>query len=207
MRKPRPAPDPRPPAAFRAAHAAWQAQPVSRRRFLKGTGALLSGLMLPWLPGDLAAEPGRNVPADPVWATLAAVQEHLFPDDGQGPGARRIRAAAYLHQAMALPRFPPAERDFLLQGPVWLDDLARERHGVPFPVLDSDRRESLLRDVARSEAGENWLSLVLLYLFEALLTAPVYGGNPDGIGWQWLAHNPGFPLPTAANTYDRILKK
>ncbi len=204
MRRNRPA-EPPVPATLATAHAAWQAHPTSRRRFLKGAGALLGGLMLPWLPaGPAEAQTGDG---DPVWRTLAAVQKVLFPDDGNGPGADAIQATAYLQQAMALPRFPAAERDFLLQGPVWLDDLAREDHGRPFAALDAGQQDALLRRVARTTAGENWIALVLLYLFEALLTAPVYGGNPDGIGWRWLEHDPGFPLPTGANTYDRILKK
>jgi len=204
MRKPRPD---IPPAPFRQAHAAWQAHPVSRRRFLKGVGALTSGLILPWLPAGAIAAGEEAATASSAWQTIASVQERLFPDDGNGPGARAIRATAYLQQAMRLPRFPDEERTFLLQGPGWLNELARKAHGTDFPALSADRQEALLQRIARSRAGENWLSLLLLYIFEALLTAPVYGGNPDGIGWRWLTHDPGFPLPTAANTYDRILTK
>ena len=46
--------------------------------------------------------------------------------------------------------------------------------------------------------GRAWLSLLLYYIFEALLSDPVYGGNPDGIGWQWLEHQPGKNLLLAA---------
>lgn len=202
MRKPRPD---IPPAPFRQAHAAWQAQPLSRRRFLKGAGALFGGLMLPWLPEGVAADEPAG--SEPAWRILATVQQHLFPDDGNGPGAEAIRATAYLRRAMALPRFPAEERDFILQGPVWLDELAHQDHGAPFVKLAAEQREALLQRIARSQAGENWLALLLLYVFEALLTAPVYGGNPGGIGWRWLEHDPGFPLPTAANTFDRILTR
>jgi gluconate 2-dehydrogenase gamma chain len=38
--------------------------------------------------------------------------------------------------------------------------------------------------------------MLLDYIMEALLTDPVYGGNPNSIGWQWLKHQPGFPRPT-----------
>ena len=50
----------------------------------------------------------------------------------------------------------------------------------------------------------NWLSLLLTYLLEALLADPVYGGNPGGIGWQWLAHQPGFPTPPADKTWYKL---
>ena len=59
----------------------------------------------------------------------------------------------------------------------------------------------MLRHTAGYDGGENWLSTLLLYIFEALLTDPVYGGNPNGIGWKWLGHNPGLPRPTADKRY------
>ena len=35
---------------------------------------------------------------------------------------------------------------------------------------------------------------------------PVYGGNPDGIGWKWLMHPPGFPRPPKGKTYHAFLE-
>ena len=42
---------------------------------------------------------------------------------------------------------------------------------------------------------------VMYYLAEALMLDPVYGGNPDMIGWKWLEHQAGFPRPVAGKTY------
>ena len=39
---------------------------------------------------------------------------------------------------------------------------------------------------------------------EALLTAPAYGGNTDGIGWRWLEYVPGFPLPGSGTRYPEL---
>jgi len=69
------------------------------------------------------------------------------------------------------------------------------------------QREQLLQRIAQANAGENWLSLLLMFIFGALLGSPVYGGNPDGIGWRWLEHNPGFPQPTSNNTYKKLLQR
>ncbi len=66
------------------------------------------------------------------------------------------------------------------------------------------QREALLRRIEQSRAGGNWLSLLLTYLLEALLADPVYGGNPDAIGWRWLEHQPGFPTPPADRTWYRL---
>ena len=42
------------------------------------------------------------------------------------------------------------------------------------------------------------------YLFEAMLSPPSYGGNPNGIGWHWLEHQAGFPLPQAGKRYYEL---
>ena len=68
----------------------------------------------------------------------------------------------------------------------------------------ANRLGVMLRQIEQSNAGQNWLSLLLTYLLEALLADPVYGGNPDGIGWQWLEHQSGFPRPPADKTWYRL---
>ena len=37
-----------------------------------------------------------------------------------------------------------------------------------------------------------------------MLAPPIYGGNPNGIGWQWLKHKPGFPLPEQGKRYYEL---
>ena len=74
-----------------------------------------------------------------------------------------------------------------------------------FAELDDAKREQTLQRIAASEAGENWLSTLILYLMEALLTDPAYGGNPGGIGWRWLQHVPGYPRPPKGKTYPALL--
>jgi gluconate 2-dehydrogenase gamma chain len=37
-----------------------------------------------------------------------------------------------------------------------------------------------------------------------MLTPPAYGGNPDGVGWQWLEHQGGFPLPKVGQRYFEL---
>jgi gluconate 2-dehydrogenase gamma chain len=37
-----------------------------------------------------------------------------------------------------------------------------------------------------------------------MLSPASYGGNPDGIGWQWLEHQAGFPLPEKGQRYFEL---
>ena len=174
-----------------------RAELISRRRFLieaaGGSVALLFGL-----PQAVAAD------AYDPWPTLGAVLEHLLPGEAESPGATEIRAVEYFRFVVSDTRVDREQRDFILQGNRWLDDLARETEGRPFLELDVDGKERLLRQVSRSSAGENWVSMLLTYLFEALLTAPAYGGNPDRIGWRWLQYVPGFPLPGPGTRYTEL---
>lgn len=167
----------------------WRHALLTRRRFLLASAGGLAALFAP-------LGVGAGVRAGNPWPLLAAVQDHLFPAEIDAPGAREIHALAYLQGVLGDPRGDREEQRFILKGAEWLEDLSRQRHQAAFVDLDPLRREQVLREVAGTPKGENWVSTLLLYLCEALLSDPAYGGNPDGIGWAWLAHQPGFPRPT-----------
>ncbi|HED18890.1 MAG TPA: gluconate 2-dehydrogenase subunit 3 family protein [Gammaproteobacteria bacterium] len=185
---------------------------ISRREFLARLammGALAASYPAAALQ-KLRTATGRVVNPDRAykdpWLTLAAVQQQMFPAGDDIPGAGDIRAIVYLRNTLENTAADGEDREFVFNGVEWLNDLAQEQKGKPFIDLDEAQRETLLRKIEQSNAGQNWLSLLLTYLFEALLADPVYGGNPDGIGWQWLQHQPGFPRPPADKTWYRLGK-
>lgn len=176
---------------------ALRAQLFSRRQFLiAGAGGSLALLF-----GIEAA--GAQPPTDP-WPTLDAVLQHLLPSESDSPGAVEINALAYLRFVVDDPKVDRETREFILQGVTWLEELAQQHDPGGFVALDAAQREQLLRRIAGSDAGENWIATLLTYLLEALLTAPAYGGNPDGIGWRWLEYVPGFPLPGSGTRYMEL---
>lgn len=178
----------------------WRERTCSRRRFLLG---LAGGSLATLMPLSVLSS-NNTRPAADHWAVLDRVQDHLFPSEDEAPGAREINALRYLQWVVSDKGIDEEERHFILRGVDWLDDLAWERHDTAFLALSSDQQDELLRQVARSDKGENWLATLLLYIMEALLTAPVYGGNPDQIGWRWLRHQPGYPLPDETNRYRGV---
>ncbi len=181
---------------------------LSRREFLQASG--LAALLAALKPAPVWSKSEAPPTGRPVGftasqrAAIAAVQMHLFPDDGDGPSARDLNALSYLEWALTDPdNIADGDQAFLARGCGWLDELAREEHGRRFVKLTTTQQHALLEKTAASSAGQNWMSLLIYYLIEALLLDPLYGGNPDQIGWRWLNHQPGFPRPTPGHGYRR----
>ncbi len=175
----------------------WQ-----RRAFLRaGLKTATAVALAPYL-GSLAGcsdhanlNNSTEVLSQTPWPTIAAVQDHLFPHDATSPGANDIHAAGYLYQVLQTADFDPEEKQFILDGVQQLDKVSHELHHNAFLQLNTSQREAVVQEVATYRVGDRWLGALLTYILEALLSDPVYGGNPDGIGWRWLEHIPGFPRP------------
>ena len=177
---------------------------TGRREFLK---TLAAAPLLSLSPNQLFAADQHNNGSwqreDP-WLTLSVVHEHLFPADDDSPGAADIHATAYLKSVVELPGIDEEDKQFIKEGVGWLNGLSDDLYDKTFQQLTIEQKEDVLRKVEQSKAGGNWLSLILLYLIEALLADPVYGGNPEQVGWRWLAHQPGYPLPPEHKRYYKL---
>lgn len=174
---------------------------MKRRTFLIGTGGVAAAATLPlaW-----RARPQASLTPDlpdTAWRTLAAVLAHLFPSEANAPGAAEIDVLAYFKAMLDAPGFDATERASIVQGAAAVETLAANQAGRAFAELSGAERETVLRALEAEPAGRAWLKGMLGYLVEALLADPVYGGNPDGIGWRWLDHNPGFPRPPAGKRW------
>ena len=192
---------------------------LERRQFLHNACKATSGLAL--IPSialftacnqktdsqDVTQNTTRNLLQTEPWTTFAAVQLVLFPADGNGPSATDLNTAAYLNFVLTADDTDPEQRDFILKGIDWLNQLANTELKLNFISASSEQQQQLIQTISTSQSGERWLSYLLLYIFEALLSDPIYGGNPDGIGWQWLQHQAGFPRPRPATTYPVLQKR
>jgi len=138
------------------------------------------------------------------WLSIAEVQEHLFPADDTSPGAKDIYALRFLRNMLDAPDTESEEKEFIIKGVGWLNDLSIKNYKQSFMKLSSKDKESVLRKIETSRAGSRWLNLMMTYLIEALLSDPIYGGNKDQKGWQWLEHIPGFPTPTSEQVYFKL---
>ncbi len=185
---------------------------VSRRQVLKsafgasviGAGVGLGGSALSLKVLAQNSQKLAEAKLSDPWLTLDAVLNHLLPESATGPSAQEIQALNYLYNLIYQQPTEQSEIDFIFKGVGWLNDYSQSQHQQNFIALTLDEKETLLRGISQSRAGENWLNTLLEYIFEAMLTPPAYGGNPNGIGWQWLEHQGGFPLPTAGTRYYEL---
>ncbi|MBM7071846.1 gluconate 2-dehydrogenase subunit 3 family protein [Shewanella sp. 202IG2-18] len=194
------------------------AKGLSRRAFLKGTTAFAvlagAGLTRPSLSAEQSFEGDVVEPLSPAFLPQAAefnplqtklikqVQLHLFPDDGDGPSAHDLNAFGYLQWALNDPdNQEDGDRAFLIKGTIWLDESANKHFSKPFLEMSVAEQAELLHRINGSQSGENWLSLLLYYLLEAVTLDPLYGGNTKGEGWKWLEHQAGFPRPNSQTHY------
>ena len=179
---------------------------MDRRHFLKitsagaaATAATTATMPLLSAPQQRSADAGLS---DKQWRTLDAVLDHLFPSEAEAPGAKDVKALHWLQWVLLDDETDETHKQFLRAGVVQVDETSLELYQKSFAALQQDQREAVLRKMEQNkQQGRAWLQEMIRYIFEALLSDPVYGGNPQAAGWRWLRHIPGFPRPPKEKRY------
>jgi gluconate 2-dehydrogenase gamma chain len=183
----------------------WFQQKITRRKALKSAAGAMAIAAIPTrvVSASVDNEIKRAVKKEP-WQTLDAVLSHLLPSSSTGPSAKELQAVHYLYNVVHLQPTEKDEIEFIYQGIGWLNGYTQSQVQKDFIALANDEKETMLRAISSSQAGQNWLNNLINYLYEAMLSPPIYGGNPEGIGWQWLEHQAGFPLPKIGDRYYEL---
>lgn len=179
---------------------------LSRKNFIRTV--LAGGIIAQFPITGFSAKAGlaeKDFLNDAQRMTLTMVQNILFPADGNGPGAKDVNALDYLEWVIADPEKDPDEVKYILNGIGWLNETCAEMFSKDFDELTMEKQEKIIAVVSRERWGENWLSVILTFIFEALLCDPQYPGNTDSVGWEWLNYIPGQPEPSAELLYPEIL--
>ena len=181
---------------------------LSRRNMIKGAlksagGAAVVATLPKIVWSAESASLSKKLASDP-WLTLDSVLNHLLPSSKSGPGAKEIQATTYLFNVVHLQPTEQAEIEFIYKGVGWLNGYSQSQLTKNFTELTTQEKEKLLRGISQSQAGENWLNTLLGYILEATLTPPIYGGNSNQIGWKWLEHQGGFPLPSEGTRFYEV---
>jgi len=185
----------------------WLAHKLSRRAALKSAAGAVALTSMPIMLNakTLTATPLLADYLDKKpWITLNAVLNHLLPASPTGPSAAELNATQYLFNVVHEQPTEQAEIEFIYKGVDWLNGYTQSQVKQNFELLSDQNKEKMLRAVSRSVAGDNWINNLINYLYEAMLSPPIYGGNPNGIGWAWLEHRGGYPLPKMGNRYYEL---
>ena len=178
---------------------------VSRRRFIQGALAVgvfsQMSLLQSCINDGTATDSVLNKKQLDL---IIAVQNILFPKDKNGPGAIDFNADKYLLWVLQDKRLDPSENEYIINGIAWVNETAQETHEAVFLKLNKKEQVQLIEKIATTGWGESWLSVLLTFIFEAMISDPIYGFNTDGVGWKWLAHQVGMPRPTKELIYDTV---
>jgi len=181
---------------------------LSRKEFIRSLLVIGVSASIPFLTSCETEENPEVFDCSPLSAeqlkVLQALQLVLFPKEGSGPSALQINADKWIVYVLNDPRDPQREKDFIVEHLDGLNQLSKETHKVSYDLLSRDRQEDLLELFFEEKAPKRWGSRMLTLIFEALLLDPLYGVNPNNIGWTWLNHNPGMPRPNEKNMYPTI---
>lgn len=137
-------------------------------------------------------------------STMKAVQIHLLPGSLGSPGALEVNANQYLLNIIHRGELETEQLATLKAGLLQINQLARQLAFRSFINLDPEQKETCLRTLEKNSTGRGFLIIVLQYLVEALMSDPVYGGNPQKIAWNWLHFEPGFPSPPVGKRYFEL---
>tara|TARA_R110002050_G_scaffold221441_1_gene357300 strand:+ start:96998 stop:97606 length:609 start_codon:yes stop_codon:yes gene_type:complete len=179
---------------------------LNRRHFLLGLAAISTAALIPTAI-SCSASPIHDIHnqlTDEDFTTLTAVQNHLFPRSKNSPGASDIHAAQYYTWVLMDTEKDADSLTQLRDGIRWTTETADETYGKKFFDLDKDQKEKVIQLMANEGWGENWLSVTLTLIFEALLSDPIYGSNTDESGWKWLEHTAGNPRADKSQMYNPV---
>jgi gluconate 2-dehydrogenase gamma chain len=186
----------------------WLSHKLSRRKLLKSAAGATAISTLPAFAFSQNEKDkiSEALMTDP-WLTLNALLEHLLPESSSGPSAKELHVVNYLFNVIHQQPTDKSEIEFIYKGVGWLNGFTKNQLQKSFTELNKAEKEAMLRGISGSAAGNNWLNNLLGYIFEAMLSPPIYGGNPQGSGWKWLEHQAGFPLPKAGQRYFELPKR
>ncbi|AXH16195.1 hypothetical protein CP985_00350 [Malaciobacter mytili LMG 24559] len=124
------------------------------------------------------------------WIIIEEVFEVLFPKTNNMPSSKEFGALNYLYQNSKEKSFDKSDLEYLLQGALDFNS--------SFPLFlkaSKKQKEEIIQEVSLNSYGESWLSLLIYYGIEAMLSDPIYGGNKNEIGYKALNFQAGNPKP------------
>jgi gluconate 2-dehydrogenase gamma chain len=190
----------------------WQ---QSRRSWLKTM--LLGGIavQLPWLQScDIKTETTPEQPqldGQDIFKPLEMENIHclhniIVPADGNGPSAADVESANYFAWMLVQPLYVENSKTYFIDNWIKISDLCKETYQVEIKDLTPNQQQAFMLTLTESGWTRSFISKMTSVIFEAMLFDPIYGFNPNGIGWEWLEVTPGQPRANEQTKYPEFLK-
>jgi len=123
--------------------------------------------------------------------TIKLLQSDIFPKAKE----LGINTSSYVSIILHHSRVSNGDKAFIKNGVKWLNEEAVKIHKTTYVKLLSTQRQEVLKEIVKTEWGENFMYNMNSYLFEAMFGDPIYGGNNREAGWKWLQFTGGQPRP------------
>lgn len=184
----------------------WQ---TSRRKLIKA--GILAGTLSQLSFLESCSANGISEESNPHFNSqqtklLKNLMDILFPDDGNGPGTEQLHSFKYILWVLDDDGAYSKHKNTLKDGVDWLEKYSKENYKNAFTDLEKTEQEKLVAEIVTDATGKEFCSVLLTYILESLLLDPIYGINPESIGWKWLQHTPGYPPATEELRYENILQ-
>lgn len=157
---------------------------MKRRNFLKFS--LLSGMIIN------SKFTFAKVISKKTYLILDEVYKILFPKTNNMPGAKEFDVLNFLIKNINHKTFEDYDKTLILSG---TDDFF---YTFPnFLKIKQEEKIKIIKEIINTnEYAQTWLSKLIYYGIEAMLSDPIYGGNTKQIAWNSLNHNIGYPQPS-----------
>ncbi|UFH59188.1 gluconate 2-dehydrogenase subunit 3 family protein [Sulfurovum mangrovi] len=126
-----------------------------------------------------------------VEATIAAVQQHMFPEGSRLPSAKAMDTITFLRETVTHSSYDRDIRRFVIEGARELETRTEGK----FLMMKHDEKERALRSYEETRYGSNWLARIMTLTMEAIFSDPIYGSNIGQEGWKAVESFGGVPRP------------
>jgi len=179
---------------------------LSRRKFIKGLALAGIASQIPFISSCFNDDKNSEeiLFSSDTSKSAKAIQQILLPDDGFGPDAAGINAFDYFVWALSDKQMDAEDKKFIISGLNWTDELSKKEYSKLFFELDTKEQKLLVIKMTDLDWGGTWLSIMMTFILEAMLSNPLYGGNPNKKSWLWLNHYASNPQPDKSLIYPKI---
>ena len=189
---------------------------IDRRKWLKLALAGIALTQIPWLLSCESKEDensqkeitldGKGILTPDEIKHLHCIQNLLVPSDGNGPSAEDVFAHSYFIWMLNDEHLSSTDKTYYIDSLQKLISLCKEKFGKSLLNLSKEEQNLFIANSIESGWTQGYLSKMITIIFEAVLLDPIYGVNPNEIGWDWLEHIGGSPRTNASTKYPEIYK-